>query len=108
MKLIERFYDPEEGKLLYNDTDLKEIDNKWYHQTQVAIVQQEPALFSGTIEENIKYGVDFTGLDQDQIEKQFTQACEQSNVNKFMLEPKDFPEERKTVVGERGIKLSGG
>lgn len=39
MKLIERFYDPEEGKMLYNDTDLKEIDNKWYHQTQIAIVQ---------------------------------------------------------------------
>jgi ABC-type multidrug transport system fused ATPase/permease subunit len=31
MKLIERFYDPEEGTMLYNDADLKEIDNKWYH-----------------------------------------------------------------------------
>lgn len=33
MKLIERFYDPDEGKLLYNEIDLKEIDNKWFHQT---------------------------------------------------------------------------
>ena len=39
MKLIERFYDPDEGKILYNDIDLKEIDNKWYHQTQISIVQ---------------------------------------------------------------------
>jgi ATP-binding cassette subfamily B (MDR/TAP) protein 1 len=31
MKLIERFYDPNEGRLLYNNIDLKEIDNKWYH-----------------------------------------------------------------------------
>jgi len=38
MKLVERFYDPDEGKLLYNGNDLKEVDNKWYHQTQVAIV----------------------------------------------------------------------
>ena len=31
MKLIERFYDPAEGRLLYNDIDLKDIDNKWFH-----------------------------------------------------------------------------
>lgn len=31
IQLIERFYDPVEGKLLYNQADLKEIDNKWYH-----------------------------------------------------------------------------
>lgn len=31
MKLIQRFYDPEEGELLYNNINLKDIDNKWYH-----------------------------------------------------------------------------
>jgi ABC-type multidrug transport system fused ATPase/permease subunit len=31
MKLVERFYDPVNGRLLYNDQDLKDIDNKWYH-----------------------------------------------------------------------------
>lgn len=31
MKLIERFYDPAEGRLLYNDIDLKDIDSKWFH-----------------------------------------------------------------------------
>lgn len=108
MKLVERFYDPVNGRLLYNDQDLKDIDNKWYHQTQVAIVQQEPALFSGSIEDNIKYGVDFSGLSEDQIKERFVEACNQSNVNIFMLEKKDFPEAEKTIVGERGIKLSGG
>lgn len=38
MKLIERFYDPNEGKILYSNIDLKDIDNKWYHQQEVAIV----------------------------------------------------------------------
>jgi ABC-type multidrug transport system fused ATPase/permease subunit len=38
ISLIERFYDPTEGRLLYNEADLKEIDNKWYHQKQLAIV----------------------------------------------------------------------
>lgn len=108
MKLVERFYDPDEGKLLYNGNDLKEVDNKWYHQTQVAIVQQEPALFSGTIEENIKYGVDFSHLTQEQIDEKFKTACDQANVSKFIESKKDFPDAEKTVVGERGIKLSGG
>ena len=56
-----------EGRLLYNQADLKEIDNKWYHQKQLAIVQQEPVLFSGTIKANIMYGTDFTGLSEAQI-----------------------------------------
>ena len=38
MKLIERFYDPEEGAMLYNNCDIKDVDNKWYHQKQLAIV----------------------------------------------------------------------
>jgi ABC-type multidrug transport system fused ATPase/permease subunit len=31
MKLVERFYDPNEGSVLYNDNELKQVDNKWYH-----------------------------------------------------------------------------
>ena len=75
MKLIERFYDPDEGKLLYNDVDLKEVDNKWYHQQQIAIVQQEPVLFSGTIRENIFYGTDITGLTETEVQDRFDLAC---------------------------------
>jgi len=75
MKLIERFYDPDEGKLLYNDVDLKDIDNKWYHQQQIAIVQQEPVLFSGTIRGNIFYGTDMGGLTETEIQERFDLAC---------------------------------
>lgn len=38
ISLLERFYDPNEGKMLFNSIDLKELDNAWYHQTQIAIV----------------------------------------------------------------------
>ena len=36
--LIERFYDPIEGKVMFNKQDIQEIDTKWYHQTKLAIV----------------------------------------------------------------------
>ncbi len=108
MKLIERFYDPQSGSLLYNDVDLKLIENKWYHQTQIAIVQQEPALFSGTIRENILYGTDFESLSESEVSARFELACTQANVFSFMDDKGLFPEGDKTVVGERGVRLSGG
>lgn len=108
MKLIERFYDPEEGAMLYNNCDIKDVDNKWYHQKQLAIVQQEPNLFSGTIRENIFYGTDMRGLTDAEVQDRFDLACKQANVYSFMHDVKLFPEGDKTIVGERGIKLSGG
>jgi ABC-type multidrug transport system fused ATPase/permease subunit len=108
MKLIQRFYDPEAGELLYNNINLKDIDNKWYHQDQITIVQQEPALFSGTIRENIMYGCSFGHLSEAEIEERFQQACEQAQVFTFMNDKALFPEGEKTVVGERGVKMSGG
>lgn len=46
--LIERFYDPVEGQILFNGVDIKTLDPRWYHE-QISIVQQEPILFAGTI-----------------------------------------------------------
>ncbi len=54
--MIERFYDPQEGVIEFNGKDIKTLDPKWYH-SQIAIVSQEPVLFSGTIGENIAYGL---------------------------------------------------
>jgi len=59
ISLVERYYDPAAGHFSYNGKKLAEIDNTWYHQTQVALVQQEPILFSNSIRDNICYGVDF-------------------------------------------------
>jgi len=54
--LMERFYDPIEGVISFDGIDLKELDIKQLRQ-QIGLVSQEPLLFSGTIEENISYGV---------------------------------------------------
>jgi ABC-type multidrug transport system fused ATPase/permease subunit len=55
--MIERFYDPNEGVIEFDGKDIKTLDPRWYHQ-QVAIVSQEPVLFSGSIKDNITYGLD--------------------------------------------------
>lgn len=67
ISLIERFYDPESGGVFFNGRNIKDLDPKWYHN-QIAIVQQEPVLFSGSIRENICYGVDFAGTDKAAID----------------------------------------
>lgn len=64
--MIERFYDPEEGEVLFNGINIKEIDPRWYHE-QVVIVQQEPILFSGSIRENILYGLNWSDVPEDEI-----------------------------------------
>ena len=69
----------------------------------MAIVQQEPILFSGTIKENITYGLNFEATEQD-IEL----ACKNANALTFIQDKKTFPLGYDTVVGERGVKLSGG
>ena len=65
--LVERFYDPVQGVVTFNGMNLKDLDSCWYHQEQLAIVQQEPALFSTTIQENILYGFNKVGLDEKAI-----------------------------------------
>ena len=53
--LIQRFYDPIQGKVMMGGIDLREFDVKWLRR-QTALVGQEPALFAGTIAENIAFG----------------------------------------------------
>ena len=65
--LIERFYDPSSGKVLFNNDDIQEIDTKWYHQTKLAIVQQEPCLFSCSIRDNVLYGFDRSKLSDAEV-----------------------------------------
>jgi len=67
--MIERFYDPEHGEILFNGINIKDLDPRWYHE-QVVIVQQEPVLFSGSIRSNLLYGLDWEGkLEEDEIVK---------------------------------------
>ena len=99
--LLLRFYDVDKGQILINGIDIKDIDLTWLRNS-IGIVSQEPILTSGTIRENILYGVDhFT-------EKKFIEVCKLSNVYSFATDKKLFPKEFETIVGERGIKVSGG
>ena len=58
IQLIERFYDPNIGTVLYGKQNVRDL-NPVNFKKNMAIVQQEPVLFSGTIKENIVYGLDF-------------------------------------------------
>ena len=108
ISLIERFYDPTEGRLLYGGDDIKDLDIKWYHQKKIANVQQEPVLFSGSIRKNVLYGVDFEGVTPTEIQDRLEEACHQANALSFIQDKSIFPKGFETIVGERGMRLSGG
>ena len=110
VSLIERFYDPNDGTVFYNGNDIKELDNDWYHKEQIAIVSQEPVLFSESIRHNILYGVDLKGKDEKdpEIEEMVVVACKQAHCQMFLEDKTLFPEGLDTKVGERGVRLSGG
>ena len=101
--MIERFYDPVEGQVLFDGVDIKKLNPKWYHK-QIAIVSQEPVLFSGSIKENICYGLDVGTFDDATLDE----ACKMANAYDFIHDTDLFPEGYDTIVGERGVKLSGG
>lgn len=104
---MERFYDPSEGSIKFCGTNIKDLDPRWYHQ-QLAIVQQEPVLFSGTIQDNILYGLDVSDRPEVEINDMLDEACKNANAYSFIHDKALFPEMYQTLVGERGVKLSGG
>jgi ABC-type multidrug transport system fused ATPase/permease subunit len=105
--MMERWYDPTEGQVLFNGVDVKTLDPVWYHK-QVGIVQQEPILFAGTIRENILYGSDVSKLDEETITGMIDEATKIASAYEFLHDADMFPEGYDTVIGERGAKLSGG
>lgn len=107
ISLIEQFYQPGKGQVLFNDVDVSFLDPKWYH-SQVAIVQQEPVLFSGDIRSNIFYGFDTAPYTEPQLKKMLDEACQSASAYDFIHDERLFPLGYGTVVGERGLKLSGG
>jgi ATP-binding cassette subfamily B protein len=98
VNLIPRLYDPEEGGVLIDDIDVRDIALDTL-RTRVAIVLQETVLFSGTISENIAYGV--PDAERTQLERAAEIACASEFIN-------DKPEGWDAFVGERGAGLSGG
>lgn len=101
VSLIERFYDPTQGQILIDGTDLRNYDLASLHQ-KIGLVSQEPTLFSGTIEENIVYGVE--KYTRESLDK----AAKLANCYDLIHDKSLFPKGYETLVGERGVKLSGG
>ena len=96
--LVPRFYDPVEGRILLDGTDIRDLGLEDLRR-HIGIVPQETQLFSGTVKENIRYGR--SGASDAAVEE----AARAANAHEFISE---FPDGYETVVGERGVKLSGG
>ena len=98
--LIQRFYDPCKGEILLNNKNLKNYNLKWFRK-KIGYVQQEPTLSSGTIEENITYGLN------EYSQEKLKEVCDLSNLD-FVNDKSLFPQGIKSLVGEKGSKVSGG
>ncbi|CAM9023960.1 unnamed protein product [Wickerhamomyces anomalus] len=96
--LLLRFYDVQKGEILINDKNLKNFNLRSFRK-KIGVVQQEPSLFSGTILENITYGI------HNYKEQDLQIALNKANVLNFINE---FPDKLDTIVGPRGTQLSGG
>ncbi|CBY12477.1 unnamed protein product [Oikopleura dioica] len=97
-QLIQRFYDTVDGQVLIDGHDLKTLNLSWFREN-VGVVSQEPILFDGSVEENIRLGrLDVT---KDEI----ITACKQANAYEFIQK---LPSAWDTNVGEGGATLSGG
>mmetsp|Transcript_8848 Transcript_8848/g.26721 ORF Transcript_8848/g.26721 Transcript_8848/m.26721 type:complete len:1347 (-) Transcript_8848:785-4825(-) len=102
VQLLQRFYDPREGRILLDGNDLRDLNVRWLRQN-MAIVSQEPKLFSGTIAENISLGASSTGREATQ--REIEEAARMANAHDFIM---DFKDGYQTDVGFGGSQLSGG
>ncbi|WVO17493.1 hypothetical protein L204_105185 [Cryptococcus depauperatus] len=107
LALIERFYDPIEGTVKLDGTDIKALNLKWLRQ-QIGIVTQEPVLFGTTVRDNVEHGLIGTQYETAAPDVKFDlikKACIDANAHDFIL---SLPNQYDTMVGERGMLLSGG
>jgi ATP-binding cassette subfamily B protein len=96
--LMLRFYEPSVGAITIDGTDIATVTQASLRRS-IGVVFQEPALFSGTVTENIAYGHPEATIDQVEA------AARAANAHDFV---ERLPKGYDTQVGERGVKLSGG
>ncbi|MCY4350945.1 MAG: ABC transporter ATP-binding protein [Thiotrichales bacterium] len=98
VRLLLRFHDPDEGVVRIGGHDLRTLRPDDIYRN-IAVVNQDPYLFHGTVEENLRFGrPDATGEDIEE-------AARAANAHEFISR---LPQGYGSVIGERGIKLSGG
>jgi ABC-type multidrug transport system fused ATPase/permease subunit len=98
VSLIPRFYDVHSGRVMVDGLDVRGLTLRSLRQ-QISIVLQEPLLFSGSIADNIRYGRLEAG-DADIV-----QAAKAAHAHDFIMA---LPQQYETLLGERGVQISGG
>ena len=98
INLIPRLWDVTDGSVAFDGTDVRRLDLSWL-RSQIGIVSQETYLFNGTIRDNLLYAK------EDATEAEMIDACRRANILDF-IENQELGLD--TVVGNRGLKLSGG
>ena len=97
-RLLFRFYNPKSGSIYVNDQNIKDISQQSLRKI-IGVVPQDTVLFNETIYYNILYG------DPQASEKEIYAAARSADIHDFIQE---LPDGYNTLVGERGLKLSGG
>jgi len=97
-QLIPRFYEVNDGEILIDNINIKDIKIKSLREN-IGLVQQDIFLFTGTIKENILYGK------PNSEDAEVVEAAKNANIHDFIL---SLPEGYDSYIGEKGIKLSGG
>jgi ATP-binding cassette subfamily B multidrug efflux pump len=97
-QLLLRMYDVSEGNIFYDDNDIRSLELKKMRE-QISYVPQDVFLFSETVENNIRFGLQ--SAEKSLVEK----AAAQSSVDKEIA---GFAQQYDTMIGERGVTLSGG
>lgn len=98
LRLLYRFYDPDKGRLTIGGQDLRDLDQQSL-QKSMAVVPQDTVLFHESIGYNIQYG------NLDAPWEEVVDAAKKAHIHDTIM---SFPDGYDTIVGERGLKLSGG
>ena len=98
INLLPRFYDPSSGRVLINNQDIRKLDPAWFH-SKIALVMQDPFLFSGTIRDNIFQGDLLPGQDQQLA------VIEAANCQALISR---LPQGLDTILSEGGASISSG
>lgn len=98
VNFIPRLYDVQDGSVTINGEDVRNFDLTYLRQ-QIGVVTQETYLFNGTIKENLLYAK------EDATDEEIEKACKIASIHDFIVKQ---PDGYNTMVGNRGLKLSGG
>jgi ATP-binding cassette subfamily B protein len=97
-ELLQRFYDPQQGRILLNGEDIRELGLQQL-RAHIALVPQQPALFTGDVRYNICYG------EPDASDEQVIAAAKAAHAEEFI---ERLPQGYGSHLGEQGVRLSGG